>query len=48
MTIDLANILDKNFPRRTLEMAFQRIKISKFSEEGGGGREGLQAPLAGV
>ena len=31
MTIDLVNIWDKNCPLRTLEMAFQRIKSSKFS-----------------
>ena len=31
MTIDLVNILDKNCPLRTPEMAFQRIKSSKFS-----------------
>jgi len=33
MTIDLANTLDKSCPLRTLEMAFQRMKISKLSEE---------------
>ena len=31
MTIDVVNILDKNCPLRTPEMAFQRIKSSKFS-----------------
>ena len=31
MIIDLANTLDKNFPLRTLEIAFQRNKISKHS-----------------
>ena len=31
ITIDLANILDKNCPLRTLEMAFQSIKILKLS-----------------
>ena len=31
MTVDLVNILVKNFPLRTLEIAFQRIKISNFS-----------------
>ena len=30
MKIDLANILDRKFLLRKLEMAFQRIKISKF------------------
>ena len=31
MTIDLENILDRICPLRTLEMAFQSTKISKFS-----------------
>ena len=31
MTINLVNILVKNFPLKTLEMLFQRIKISNFS-----------------
>ena len=31
MTIDTANISDKNCPLRNLEMAFQGIKVSKFS-----------------
>ena len=31
MTINLVNILVKNCPLRTLEMAFQQIKISNFS-----------------
>ena len=31
MTIDLVDILDKNCPLRTPEMAFQRIKSSKYS-----------------
>ena len=31
MKIDLANILDRKSLLRKLEMAFQRIKISKFS-----------------
>ena len=31
MTIDLMNILDRFFPLKTLEVAFQSIKISKFS-----------------
>ena len=31
LTIDLANILDRNYPLRTLEMAFQNIKIWNFS-----------------
>ena len=31
MAIDLVDILDKNCPLRTPEMAFQRIKSSKFS-----------------
>ena len=30
MTIDLENILDRICPLRTLEMAFQSTKISKF------------------
>ena len=30
-TIDLENILDRIYPLRTLEMAFQSTKISKFS-----------------
>ena len=29
MTIDLANILDRFLPLKTLEMAFQNIKLSK-------------------
>ena len=29
MTIDLANILDRFLPLKTLEMAFQSIKLSK-------------------
>ena len=32
MRIDLENILDRICPLRTLEMAFQSTKISKFSE----------------
>ena len=39
-TIDLENILDRICPLRTLEMAFQSTKISKFS-----GRESPQTPL---
>ena len=31
LTIDLANILDRNYPLRTLEMAFQNIKIWNVS-----------------
>ena len=31
LTIDLAHILDRNYPLRTLEMAFQNIKIWKVS-----------------
>ena len=31
MTINVVNILVKNCPLRTLEMAFQQIKISNFS-----------------
>ena len=31
MTIDLVNILDRFLPLKTLEMAFQSMKISKFS-----------------
>ena len=41
MTINLANMLDKNCPLTTLEMAFQRIKLSIFS-----GGECPQIPLA--
>ena len=33
MTIDLENILDRICPLRTLEMAFQSTKISKFLGE---------------
>ena len=33
MTINLVNILDRNCPLRTLEMAFQSIKSSKFVGE---------------
>ena len=33
MTINLVNILVKNCPLKTLEMLFQRIKISNFSGE---------------
>ena len=40
MTIDLENILDRICPLRTLEIAFQSTKISKFS---GGGMP--QTPL---
>ena len=40
MTIDLENILDRICPLRTLEMAFQSTKISKFS-----GGACLQTPL---
>ena len=31
MTIDLVNILDRFLPLKTQEMAFQSMKISKFS-----------------
>ena len=41
MIINLANILDKNCPLGTLEMAFQRIQFSVFS-----GAECPQIPLA--
>ena len=34
MTIDLENILVRICPLRKLEMAFQSIKISKFTGEG--------------
>ena len=30
MTIDLANILDRFLPLKTLEMAFQSIKLSNW------------------
>ena len=40
ITINLANILDRNCPLRTLEMVFQSIKTSKFS-----GGAGLLNPL---
>jgi len=30
LTINLANILDRNYPLRTLEMAFQNIKKQNF------------------
>ena len=33
MTIDLANILDRNCPLSTLEMAIESIKISKLSRD---------------
>ena len=40
MTLNLENILDRICPLRTLEMAFQSTKISKFS-----GGECPQTPL---
>ena len=40
MTIDSANMSDKNCPLRNLEMVFQSIKIPKFS-----GGESAKTPL---